>query len=281
MLTTDGSTRSTASASDPAAEASGAGLGGRGLRHGHGRALPSWPVADSSSPPLQPASESRGERERRPSHGSLGNVTTPIAAAARRSTSPPATNAYVTSCLRSTLLTSEPIFSYASRRSPDALRLVEAAAGRRGDLPQRRRVGRHRDDPRPAEAVELDDALGRAERDRVDRNLEGLRPRGALERQQHALRSASRRRAAGSPPDAAPSPSPPPCPPPSRPARLSVARDLDAARDPVADRRPALRIEIVDRVDRELPVLGRRRGDLGGLRERDDADLEALRQALS
>ena len=64
-----------------------------------------------------------GERRRREQgdeepHGSLGNVTTAMPAAASSRTSPPARNANVTSCLRFTWLTSDPILSYASRRSP-------------------------------------------------------------------------------------------------------------------------------------------------------------------
>ena len=59
----------------------------------------------------------RGDRERDQPHGSLGKVITATAAAASSSTRPPARNANVTSCFLSTLLTSEPILSYASRRS--------------------------------------------------------------------------------------------------------------------------------------------------------------------
>src|SRR5919204_1750314 len=68
------------------------------------------------------------------------------------------------------------------------LRLVELAAGRLGDRPQRVRVGRHRD--RLLDAVELahDDAVRRPERDGVDRDPGRLRALRALERRERAAR---------------------------------------------------------------------------------------------
>ena len=56
-------------------------------------------------------------------------------------------------------------------------------AGDRGDLRQRLGVGRHVERDHPTEVIlDLDLAVGRAERDRVDRDTEGLGAPGRLER---------------------------------------------------------------------------------------------------
>ena len=114
-LTTEGSTRSTAAAIEPGAGGSGgtAGVGADTVGSG-GR----WRCGLLVVVAAAAAGEQRRRGdEREKSHGSLGKVTTAIAAAASRSARPPARNANVTSCFRSTLLTTDPILSYASRRS--------------------------------------------------------------------------------------------------------------------------------------------------------------------
>ena len=119
-FTTDGRTRATASESEPARFGAGA-AAVVSVELGSVTVTVCAAVevdAPSLSSPLQPASSHRHEHGRENPHGSLGKVTTAMPAAASSRTSPPARNANVTSCLRCTLLTSDPILSYASRRSP-------------------------------------------------------------------------------------------------------------------------------------------------------------------
>ena len=112
----------------------------------------------------------------------------------------------------------------------------ELAAGRVRDLAQRDGIGRHR----PCEPAAVDDAVRRAERDRVDGDAVRLRARCALAAAAACRASGRRPRAAGSPTAACPgrprAPSAPAAGDGRRRRSATRLEELDRAGERVADR---------------------------------------------